>query len=191
MKVNSSKETDEVIAKRVQGGDKEAFGLLVERYEAKLTRYCRRFLSKDTDIEDLVQDVFIKAYQNILSFDTSARFSPWIYRIAHNTFVNALKQRSRNPLVFFDFDVLLSHPDTEDPAEAERERHEMRQMLDRAMSGIAEKYREVLILYYFEELDYKEIAEVLRVPSSTVGVRLRRGRVALKAAYENINTHGA
>ena len=89
--------SDEQIAQRVKDGDNEAFGLFVERYEKKLTRYGGKFLSRTEDIQDVVQDVFIKAYQNMQSFDASLRFSPWIYRIAHNTFVNELRKNSRRP----------------------------------------------------------------------------------------------
>ena len=92
------KETDEAIATRVQKGDSEAFGQLVERYEEKLMRYARKFLRDPDDAKDIVQEVFIKSYQNIQSFDATRRFSPWIYRIAHNEFVNAIKKRSRGPV---------------------------------------------------------------------------------------------
>ncbi len=96
--------TDEEAARLVQKGDKDAFGLLVERYEAKLVRYGGKFISRNEDIEDIVQDVFLSCYQNIQSFDASQKFSPWIYRIAHNAFVNGLRKRKRSPLVYVDFD---------------------------------------------------------------------------------------
>jgi RNA polymerase sigma-70 factor (ECF subfamily) len=82
--------TDEQIAVRVQSGEQELFGALMERYEPKLSRYGRKFLASPDNIDDIVQDVFISAYQNIQSFDLTRRFSPWIYRIAHNAYVNAL-----------------------------------------------------------------------------------------------------
>ncbi len=85
--------SDEELARAVQKGDKERFGVLMERYEKKLFRYGRRFLSQKENVEDAVQEVFIKTYQAIQSFDPEQRFSPWIYRIAHNMFVNALKNR--------------------------------------------------------------------------------------------------
>ena len=88
-----SLETDEEIAKRVQGGDVDSFGVLIERYEEKIARYARKFLMRGEDVKDIVQEVFIKAYVNIQSFDTRQRFSPWIYRIAHNEFINAIKKK--------------------------------------------------------------------------------------------------
>lgn len=173
-------ETDEEAATRVQHGDKDAFGVLVDRYEAKLKRYGSKFLSREEDIEDIVQDAFVNAYQNIQSFNITQRFSPWMYRIAHNAFVNALSKRERGPL-FIDFDTLLSHPAYEDPSHTEREQKEMRTMLEQGLSKLKPHYREVLVLNYFEELPYKDIADILQVPVGTVGIRIRRAKEALKA----------
>jgi len=79
-------------------GDIEVFGILLDRYEQKLSRYGKKFLSRKEDIEDIVQDVFVSAYQNIQSFDSTQRWSPWIYRIAHNALVNALRKKGRSPI---------------------------------------------------------------------------------------------
>src|ERR1700727_2292342 len=89
-------QTDEEIAVLVQNGDAEAFRVIMERYEPKMTRYAKRFLFGADDAKDLLQEVFIKTYVNIKSFDPERRFSPWIYRIAHNEFVNALKKKKKD-----------------------------------------------------------------------------------------------
>lgn len=178
--------TDEQLAVLVQGGDKEKFGLLMARYESKLFRYGRKFLSNPDNIEDVVQEVFIKTYQNIKSFDASQRFSPWIYRIAHNTFVNALRKNSRGPLYIFDFDTLISHPVYEDPAVFEREQAEIKKMIDKGLEELSSNYREILILYYLEEQSYKEIADILHIPIGTVGIRLKRAKDALKKVYDKL-----
>ena len=156
----------------------------MDRYQAKLMRYGRRFLAQDADIADAVQDVFIKAYENIQSFDATRRFSPWIYRIAHNTFVNELRRKSREPLLYIDLDTILAHPSYEfDPA-AEEERTEMKALMDKGLSALSPAYKEVIILYYVEDQSYQEISEILEVPLGTVGVRLRRAREALKKYVE-------
>ncbi len=175
--------TDEAVAKRVQEGQQELFGVLMERYEAKLSRYGQKFLSSPDNIDDIVQDVFISAFQNIMSFDVSRRFSPWIYRIAHNAYVNALKKSSRMPIMLFDFDALVSHTVYEDPAELERERKDIKQMIEGSLSKVSAKYKEVLLLRYYEDMDYKEMAEVLEIPIGTVSIRLMRAREALKKAW--------
>lgn len=171
--------TDEAAALGVQKGDIEVFGTLMNRYEEKLLRYGRKFLSEREDIQDIVQDVFLSAYQNIQGFDTTQRFSPWIYRIAHNAFVNALGKKSRSPLRI-DFDTFFPHPVYDDPVESEREQKDMRTMIDRGLDTVSVKYKEILVLHYFEELPYKDIAEILEVPLGTVGIRLKRAKEALK-----------
>ncbi len=180
----SAEETDEAITARVQAGDTESFGELVGRYEAKLLRYGRKFLARNEDRQDIVQDIFISAYQNIQSFDTSQRFPPWIYRIAHNAFVNEIRKNEKRPLLPFDFDTIIPHTAYEDPAENEREQKDMRSYLERGLTQIPSKYREVLVLHYFEDMAYKDIADILQVPQGTVGIRLKRAKEALRAKYD-------
>jgi RNA polymerase sigma-70 factor (ECF subfamily) len=179
--------SDEALAIRVQHGDTDAFGTLVERFEPKLLRYGTKFLSSREDTEDIVQEVFLSVYQNIKSFDSKQRFSPWIYRIAHNAFVNGLRKKQRSPFIALDFDTLVAYVPYDDPAQAEREQTEMRKMIDLGLNEIPSKYREILILYYLEEQSYKEIADILQVPTGTVGIRLKRAKEALMKAYEKLN----
>jgi RNA polymerase sigma factor (sigma-70 family) len=179
--------TDEHFAARTQAGDSDAFGTLVERYEPKLLRYGKKFLRAEEDIQDIVQDIFISAYRNIQSFDTKQRFSPWIYRIAHNAFANALRKKSRLPFFTIDFDTLLAHPHSTDMPERDSHEREMRELVEKGMETLAPKYREILILFYEEELSYKEIADVLQLPLGTVGVRVRRAKEALAKAYAALN----
>lgn len=172
--------TDEAIASKVQAGDTDSFGILVDRYAQKITRYARKFLSQAEDIEDLVQEVFLKAYANILSFDARMKFSPWIYRIAHNEFVNALRKKRRLPLSLFEIDALLPNILAKETADSKTNEDEIKRTLDKHLNELKPKYREVLLLYYFENMSYQEIAEVLHVPVPTVGVRLSRGKNILK-----------
>jgi RNA polymerase sigma-70 factor (ECF subfamily) len=174
-------ETDEQIALAVQGGAANKFGELVERYEAKLLRYARKFLLDPEDAQDIVQDIFIKAYENMQSFDTTRRFSPWIYRIAHNEFVNALKKRESRRTVFtIDFDTLFPHLQAVDTADSAALERDTKETLEKHLDKLDPKYREPLILYYLESMDYREIADILHIPVSTVGVRLARGRAMLQ-----------
>jgi len=175
-----SQKTDDELAKLVQGKNEQAFGVLMSRYQPKLLRYGRKFLSDNAPIEDVVQEVFIKTYQNIQSYDATRPFSPWIYRIAHNMFVNTLRSNSRLPFVTVDLDLFSAHTAYEiDPA-ADEEKEQTRALIERGLKELAPIYREVIILYYLEQFSYQEIAEVLHVPVGTVGIRLRRAREALK-----------
>lgn len=180
--------TDEEIIRQVQAGDTESFGIVIGRYEAKILRYAKKFLFGYDDAQDVVQDVFLKAYVHIQSFDLSQKFSPWIYRIAHNEFINAIKKKGKEPIPFFDPDVLFPHPISRFNADDDVQRNEIIAAINAGLSKLDPKYREPLVLYYIEELDYKEIAEILRLPVSTVGVRLKRGKDMLKTAYSERNT---
>lgn len=176
--------TDEDIAVRVQKGEIEAFGELVNRYEERMSRYARKFLFAGEDAKDLVQDVFIKAYVNIQSFDAGRKFSSWLYRIAHNEFINAGKKKSRLPVFAFDLDALFPHLAAKETADSEAMRKELKGMLDQCLDKLDLKYREPLVLYYIEDLDYREIADILQIPVSTVGVRLARGKALLRSIFE-------
>lgn len=171
--------SDEEAVRVVQGGDVEAFGVLIDRYEDRLLRYARRFLRDREEGKDLVQDVFLKAYTNIQSFDASRKFSSWIYRIAHNTFINALR-KNKFILTSLDPDTIFPHPISAESPLSDAERKELAKTLDRLLDGLDPKYREPLVLYFYEDMDYKEIAEVLEIPVSTVGIRLKRGKEALQ-----------
>ncbi len=178
--------TDEELVSLVKEGDIDRFGELVERYEKKIQRYGNRFLSGSNSLEDIVQEIFLKAYRNIQSFDVSRKFSSWLYRIAHNEFINEWKKNSRSHFTFMDPELLAIHPAPENPP-GEYERQEIARMLEHSLSRVEEKYREILILYFQEDFSYKEIADILQIPVATVGVRLQRGKVRLKKAFDSFD----
>jgi RNA polymerase sigma-70 factor (ECF subfamily) len=171
--------SDEEIAHLVSLGDKELFGELIDRYEQKLTRYVRRFIQHQDDVSDIIQIVFIKAYTNLKSFDTTRSFNSWIYRIAHNESVTHLKKRGGEKVSFIDFDTFLPHPFAKEETDSEALSREDKEQLEHSLSKISLKYREVLVLYYYDELTYQEIADVLHIPIATVGVRIKRGKESL------------
>ncbi len=177
-------QTDEEIVVQVQKGDVEAFGALMKRYEPKLTRYARKFLLDGGDAEDLVQEAFIKAYMNVRGFDPARRFSPWIYRIAHNVFINAIKKRGTDRVSFFNLDLVFPHAAAKETADDETQKRELRETLDAHLGKLDRKYREPIVLYFYEDMDYQGIAETLQIPVSTVGVRLQRGKALLKKIAE-------
>ncbi len=181
MNTFSITQSDEEIAKSVAKGDKDLFGELIDRYESKLTRYILRFTQYKDDVSDITQVVFIKAYVNLKSFDTNRSFNSWIYRIAHNESVTYLKKRGGEKVSFIDFDTFLPHPFAKEQADTEALSREDKEQLEHSLSKISLKYREVLVLYYYDELSYQEIADVLHIPIATVGVRIKRGKEALQA----------
>ncbi len=178
--------TDEEIVLCIQQGDKEKFGIIMDRYQNKLLRYGRKFISEIDRIEDIVQDIFIRSYENIMSFDVARQFSPWIYRIAHNIFINDMKKKKSIPFHVFDFDTILPHhQEYEENFPKKIIDEEIKNLIDEGLKNLSLGYKEVLILYYMEDLSYKEIADVLEVPVGTVGIRLKRAKASLKKQIPN------
>jgi RNA polymerase sigma-70 factor, ECF subfamily len=176
--------TDEEVAVEVQNGNIDAFTVILERYEQKILRYGRRFLFDTREVEDVVQEVFLKSYQNIRSFDAKRKLSSWLYRIAHNEFVNVLRKKGRAPISFFDPETIFPHPVSSEIPEKDFAAAETKAMLDKVLDKLPTKYQEPLVLHYIEEIDYKEIAEVLHLPVSTVGVRIMRAKKLLREYLE-------
>jgi RNA polymerase sigma-70 factor (ECF subfamily) len=172
---------DEDIARQVQFGQIDSFNILINRYEKRMKNYARNFLSDREDVNDVLQEIFLKAYKNIKSFDADRKFSSWLYRIAHNEFVNVLKKRNKKTLPLFDLDVFFPQyvKDGKDLTE-EIDQKKMQEIIGKFTNKLEQKYREPIILYYFEDLSYKEISDVMQIPVSTVGIRIKRAKEVLK-----------
>lgn len=179
-------QTDEEIARLIQAGQFDLLAILMERYEAKMARYARKFLANSDDIKDVLQKIFLKTYVNIKSFDVKRRFSPWLYRIAHNELVNVLKERRKATLPLFDFDVFLPGFFSDNNLEQDLDDKKLFEAVNTSLGQIEAKYREPIILYYSEGLSYQEISDIIRIPVSTVGVRINRAKKLLKAHWQKI-----
>jgi len=171
---------DEQLAAAAQSGTQLAFTELANRYWDKLNSYVRRLQPGTSEAEDIVQDALLKAYTNLRSFNTERRFSPWIYRITHNAFVDHVKSRARDPLPFFDPEVLFPHPVATDNPAVEADIGSIRRLLDAHLNDLDRRYREPLILRYYEDLSYKDIGDILRIPVGTVSIRIKRGLAKLR-----------
>jgi RNA polymerase sigma-70 factor (ECF subfamily) len=181
--------TDEEIAFALQNGDKQIFSLIVERYEDKIFRYGRRYFSEKEDIEEMVQDVFLKVYINIQSFDTNKKFSSWIYRIAHNRFVNKIAWKSIRYIISLDTDEFLPNSISSlENTEKESIQREEKDLMEKYLNELNEKYKTPIILFFYQDLSYDEIADVLKIPISTVGIRIKRGKDNLKKIIEKYET---
>lgn len=177
---------DEEVVILVQNGNKDAYGELMLRFEPKINRYAHRFFREKEEITDLVQDVFIKAYVNIQSFDKTQKFSPWIYRIAHNEFVNKIAWKSIRNLVPLDGDDFLGLA-LAAPEDTMREAMKLddKRVMEKYLSELDEKYKTPIILFYYDDLSYDEISDILQIPPNTVGVRIKRGKDKLKQIIES------
>ena len=166
-----------------------SFGIIIERYEAKLTRYVSRLGVRNYDDQlDVLQEIFIKAYKNLNSFDTSLSFSSWIYRIAHNEAISWYRKKNVRPeghLIADGEEVLELISSKEEAAEIAFDKNVNATELLKALEEIELKYREVLILRYFEHKEYEEISDILKIPSGSVGTLIYRGK---KQLYNALNS---
>lgn len=168
--------------------DRNVFVVLVQRYEQKLDRYIRRLgiISKQ-DREDVLQNVFIKAYRNIQSFDITLSFSTWIYRIAHNeavSFFRAKKVRPEGHLIDDGEEVLLRVLDDTDFVGDLDKKIEAKQ-IEFFISKLEQNYKDIIILRYFEDRDYREISDILKIPEGTVATLLYRAKKKLRILIED------
>ncbi|MEI7498008.1 MAG: RNA polymerase sigma factor [Candidatus Falkowbacteria bacterium] len=178
-------ETDEALAGQVKRADHSALAELIKRYQQKLYHYVTRLIGNADEAEDVVQETFLRVYKNIQSFDEEKKFSSWIYRIAHNTAINAIKKRQRLQSVeALTLDWLQENQEEAEDFIATEERRALSENMIILMDDLRAEYREALVLYYFEEKSYQEISEIMHIPEATVGVWLRRAKITLKERIE-------
>ena len=146
--------------------NKEYFGDLVDRYEAKLTRYIARLgVRNQEDQLDVLQEIFLKTYKNLNGFDTSMKFSSWIYRISHNEAISWYRKKNVRPEghLIADSEELIGFMTSKDETQDEEfDKQVNAEVLNQALQAIDEKYREVIILRYFEHKEYEEISDILK-----------------------------
>lgn len=174
---------DRELVVRCLAGEAPAWEELLRAHHRKIYNLCYRFTGNLTDSEDLTQEIFIKIFQTLRSYDAGqSQFSTWLNRIARNHLVDHYRRTRHdraNPSL--DDEDESIHPragaDWEAPAEVEaRERQEL---LQAALARLSPDMREVVILRDLQDLDYAEIVQVLGVPEGTVKSRLNRGRMEL------------
>lgn len=174
---SSAELTDEELVVAVRERDQELFSEIIRRYQTKLTHYLRKFIGVPDELEDVLQEVFIKVYRNLYGFNAGRRFSPWIYRIAHNEAVNHIaKNKNAVSLDDQEWEIIDEAVDIK----ADVDRGLLKRVLEDGLQKMNNKYREPLILYFFEEKSYEEISDILHIPSSTVGVLIMRAKAQLK-----------
>ncbi|MFM7785205.1 MAG: RNA polymerase sigma factor RpoE [Gammaproteobacteria bacterium] len=178
-------EADGQLVARVQQGDKRAFEVLVLKYRHRIFSLVSRFVRVPDEVQDVVQEAFIKAYRAIGGFRGESAFYTWLYRIAANTAKNHLVSRSRRPpgadLEVEDaeqLDAARALRDIEDP-ESLMMAEQLREAVEGAIRRLPEDLRTALMLREFEGLSYEEIAEVMACPVGTVRSRIFRAREAV------------
>lgn len=170
--------------------DPKYFAVLVDRYVPKLTRYIRRrSVATSDDIDDLLQNIFIKVYRNINEYNTSLLFSSWIYRISHNEMIDWYRREKRRATLSLDDEGqdIISRLITEEDPTSRFSNEEQKQYIIKTLNTLDEKYKEILLLRFFEEKSYEEIADILKIPAGTVAVRINRAK---KQLQKQLKTHG-
>lgn len=169
-------------------GSEKAFRQLVERHHPLAYSAVRSVMGDRDDVEDVVQEVFIKVYRALATFRTDARFSTWLYRIARNEAVSAVRKRTLSgPPI--EETVLesssASRPDEQFRAEEERE------VMSRCLEQLDDHYRTVLELRYLGERSYQEISEAMELPIGTVKSYIHRAKADLKRIMMREKKRGA
>ncbi len=172
--------SDNDLVFKVQSGETDLFGIIIERYQGKLFAYLYRLVGNREEAQDLLQNVFIKAFRNMRSYDVERKFSSWIYRIAHNEAINHLKRKSLRRFISWE-DIVstrdkLRTSETEDGADKAWMRKEVITEVDEVINRLPIKYRQVLLLRYYSEKSYEEISEILQKPINTVGTLINRAK---------------
>ena len=175
--------TDSELVEIVRNSDQERYGEIIERYQGKLFAYLFRLIGSRDEAQDILQDVFLKAYRNLQSYDASRKFSSWIYRIAHNEAVNFIKRRSLKRFIPWE-DIAatkdkLEMMSFEEGADRSWLRKEIGKELNVALDKMPFKYKQVLVLRYFSDKSYEEISEILGKPMNTVGTLISRAKQKL------------
>jgi len=179
-------EVNELIAAHLNG-DGRAFEVLVDRYQVRLLNFVYRMIGDRERAEDLVQEAFLRVYRHLDRFDPARKFSTWLYTIASNLAKNELRNRSRSPLVLFQYFRQRQNENESRPYEYEDSatrpddlysRRQLRDLVDRTVAKLAARHREVFVLRELEGKSYEEIAEITHCNLGTVKSRLNRARQA-------------
>jgi RNA polymerase sigma-70 factor, ECF subfamily len=166
---------------------KECYRLLMERYEDKLIRYVRRISGVAPEsVEDIVQDVFLKVFINLNSYDPKRAFSSWIYRIAHNETINFWRRNKKKNESVISLESEGALANIGDNRNVEREVFGKinGQEAMRAIGFLEGKYRDAVMMNHLEEASYREISEKLNIPIGTVGTLISRGKKVLRDHLE-------
>ncbi len=170
--------SDEALFRQVQEGRRDAFAVLLDRYQRRAFAVAFRLLGQRQDAEDAVQEAFLRLYRNRKAFNARWRFNTWLYRILTNVCVDAL--RSRRPMIALEDSHLGTAESPQRALEAEERDH----ILSGALERVPVEARIALTLYYGEGKSYREIGAVRGISVNTVKTHLRRGRNALRRALQ-------
>jgi RNA polymerase sigma-70 factor, ECF subfamily len=182
-------ELDETeLIRKAKRGDREAFGVLVERYQRRVVGVARAVVHNPEDALELAQETFVRAYENLASFESRSSFSTWLYRIAANLAIDLRRREGRHSFVQGDeaeseIDRL---PSSIGDSFAEVSRGELNRHLRAALNELTPEHRAVILLREVEGLSYDEISDLLQCPRGTVMSRLHYARNRLRTILKTV-----
>lgn len=186
MLVIDQSSTEKKIIKKILKGDHESFEVIIESYKKLVYHIVFRMIYNDADREDICQDVFIKVYQNLSTFQFRSKFSTWISRIAYNTCLNHLAKRSPQLMD----DIIKSETNWDDMLKSDIsplkivEKRDQKYRLEKEIAKLPVRYRTLLSLYHLDGLTYQEIGDVMDLPEGTIKSYLFRARKYLKSLLQ-------
>jgi RNA polymerase sigma-70 factor (ECF subfamily) len=177
---------DSRLARKVQKGDRQAFEVLLARYERPIFSFIFHFFRERPLCEDLTQETFLRAFRFIGSFRPKEKFSSWLYSIAKNLCIDEIRRRQKGTTVDIDAvepdDLVADSPAGNNPLVASV-MVQQGEILRKAIARLPEKYRTSILLFYFNELSYEEISEVMGISLSNTKILLFRGKKMLQEIY--------
>ncbi len=192
----ASRKEDSDFIRQAIAGDQEAYSRLMDKYRPAIYHLISRMISDKTEVHDLTQETFVKAFASLKSFNHYYAFSTWLYKIASNTCIDHLRKKK---LQTFSIDqstysagdeYSYELPDKTYEADKEILTDQRSQLVSRAIDALPPKYREVIMLRHLEEKNYDEIAKILDLPLGTVKAHIFRGRELLyKSLRKNIRDY--
>ena len=184
--VNPDRAVDQKLVEKAQKGDKKAFGMLVEKYQRRLNRLLSRMVRDQSEIEDIVQDSFIKAYRAINNFRGDSAFYTWLYRIGINTAKNHLVKLGKRPKAMNDVEIedIENFEDAQDLRNLETPESSMMSSqivtaVNQTIEALPDELKQAISLREMDGLSYEEIADLMDCPIGTVRSRIFRAREAI------------
>lgn len=191
---NLNTQSDELLVKKVQEGDTNAYNVLVIKYQYKVSQIISKFVANSADINDIAQDAFIKAYKAINSFRGESSFYTWLYRIVVNAAKTFLESNSKHKnsidvdspeFQSIDEQGILASKDTPDRIIESQELHEV---ILKAMNDLPKELREAITLREIEGMSYDDMAIALKVPVGTVRSRIFRAREFIESRMAHLTS---
>lgn len=186
----SSLEDDKLVAAAAKG-NQDAYKKLLEKYQKPLYFHIKKMVKDHEQVEDLVQEAFVKAFDNLGSYNTNYAFSTWLYRITTNHTIDYLRKKKlqtmsiHQPVKTKEGEMSVQLPDDHAATDRNIIRKQRQKIIRNAIKNLPEKYRQVIEMRHLEELSYQEISEQLDLPLGTVKAHIFRAREMLYKALKD------